>query len=389
MGYDLLDGVTVIEVAQFGPDALGGYLADLGARVIKVEAPGGDPLRFAGNYAAGKPDGYGFMHLRWNRGKESVVLDLTTDAGKEDFRKLVGSADVVIEGMRAGSLDKLGLGYQTLRSDNSGLVYCAISGMGRTGPYHKIASHGPTFDAYGGLEMPREDNPTRNGVPLPAPVGMHAMGVYGALGVLAALFKASRKGEGSLIEISAAECSAYWLPETLDVEMNRDTVHIRPGFLDDMGMMRLWARMENYRTRDGKLIFLMTYTQKSWKGFLELIGRPELDEIYQDENDGMADAKVAEALTEVFATRDREDWMQDFRANNVAAMPVNSPADTVRDPHFVERDMTYKTVLPDGQELRMLSSPIRVEGTQFDISTAPDLDQHGDAIAREFGLNRS
>lgn len=388
MAYDLLSDLLVIEVAQFGPDSLGGYLADLGARVIKVEDPeGGDPVRRAGAWSVGSDDGFSYMHLRWNRGKESVAIDLATPEGKRDFLALAARADIVIEGMRAGVMDRLGLGFDQLRQGNPAIVFCSLSGLGESGPYARRASHGPSFDAFGGIGLPAGDAIARWEGPQPTPVGMHACGLSGALATVAAVHRARRTGEGVAIEIAAAECSAHWLPDAIDPLLNPDASRTRPGFLDGEGKMRRWARMENYRCADGKLLYLMSHTDKSWRLLLTLIHRPDLEAIYQrTPQDGREDADVHAALTPIFMAQPRSHWLDLAMAHNLAIMPVNSPADLIDDPHFTARPNVYASHLPDGTALTLTSSPIRVRGQHFDAAPAPDLGDHSLAIRAEFGL---
>ena len=388
MAYDFLNDLLVVEVSHFGPDALGGRLADMGARVIKVEDPdGGDPVRRAGPWSVGDPNGFSYLHLRWNRGKESVVIDLGTEAGKQDFLTLAAKADVVIEGMRAGVMERLGLGFDALKAVHPAIVFCSLSGMGETGPYAKLASHGPSFDAFGGLGMPLGDEISRYGRPQAPSIGMYAYGLEAAFAVLAAVHRARRTGEGAAIEVAAADCAAHWMPEALDPLLNPDTTVERPGFLDTHGKMRLWARMENYRCGDGKILFLMTYTDKSWRALLKLIGRPDLGELYErTPATGAEDAEVNEALKAIFATRTRDEWMADFLRDNVAAMPVNSFADVIEAPHFQARGQTYSASLPDGRPLTLTSSAIRVRGQAFDMALAPEYGADSQAIHAEFAL---
>src|SRR5438874_8685510 len=185
----LLDGLRVVEVALLAPNALGMHLADLGAEVIKVEEPGrGDYTRSIG---ASRLDGVSFLHLRWNRGKQSVAVDLRSADGAAVFRDLVAKSEVVIEGLRAGALARRGLGYDDLRAVNPALVFCSLSGFGQTGPYRDLATHGVAYDAYSGHAAPET---TDEGFPsIPdryVEVGTLAGALYAATGVLAAVLRA-------------------------------------------------------------------------------------------------------------------------------------------------------------------------------------------------------
>ncbi len=391
MAYDLLADLLVLEVAHFGPDALGGRLADMGARVLKVEDPdGGDPVRRASLYAVGGPDGFSYLHLRWNRGKESVAIDLSTPAGVADFLKLAAQADVVIEGMRAGVMQRLGLGFDALRAVNPRIVFCSLSGMGETGPYAKLASHGPSFDAFAGLGLPVGDDITRAAGRQPTSVGMYAYGLEAAFAVVCGVMRARRTGEGVALEVAAAECAAHWMPEALDPLLNPAVTQDRAGFLDASGRMRLWARMENYACSDGRILFLMTYTDKSWQALLKVIGRPDLAGIYtRAEPTGHEDAEVHAVLAPILATRTRDEWLAAFAQENVAAMPVNTFEDVIADPHFTARPNTYAVQLPDGRALTLTSSAIRVAGQDFAVPLAPELGEHTARVRAEFGLGDS
>lgn len=383
-GYPLLDDVVVLEVAQFGPDALGGYLADLGATVIKVEAPGeGDPLRTSGGYAYGSPDGPGLLHMRWNRGKKSVTLDLKVEAGKATFRALAERADIVVEGMRAGVLERLGLGPDTLREHNPRLVFCSVSGLGSSGPYHGLGSHGPSFDAFGAL-APVEDSPTGPGVrflPGQVPVGMHAMGLYGALGTLAALHRARTTGEGGYVEVAAADCAALWRHGSVDVALGGEALHVRPGFAHGDGRMVGWPRLQPYRTADGAAILFQAQKPKFWRAFCEAVERPDLLEVHERNADvTAADDAVFAALCALFATRTLRDWMALFVENDIPGLPVNDAESLAADPQFLARDNVYEARLPDGRAVRLAGTPIKVAGAGFAPVPAPALGKDTDDV---------
>jgi crotonobetainyl-CoA:carnitine CoA-transferase CaiB-like acyl-CoA transferase len=385
-GYDFLNGVRVLEVAQLGPSSLGGYLADMGAEVIKVEGADGDPVRRSGQYAVGSPDGLSFLHLRWNRGKRSLGLNLKHPEGAAIFRQLASQADVVIEGMRAGVLERLGLGYETLHELNPRLVFCSISGLGSSGPYHTQGSHGPSFDAFGALSstnpyaLPPEQQAEAGAVP----VGMHAMGLNAALGTLSALLRAQRTGQGAYIEVSGAESAAHWLPDAANSRLNAEVLHERPGFLNSQKRMAGWPRLSAYRTRDGRGIFFQGLFPKFWNRFCEVVERPDLPLIYQQVADsGAADEAVLAALAELFASRDYADWMALFVEHDIPAGPANSADTLVQDPHFLARDNVYEVEQPGAGRLRLSSSPVKTTGQSFAPAAAPEQWQDSAALLRE------
>ncbi|MDP6550500.1 MAG: CoA transferase, partial [Dehalococcoidia bacterium] len=143
-----LGSLRVIESSLLGPGAIGTHLADLGAEVIKVEAPAGDYIR---EMTWPIIDGVSLLHLHVHRGKKSITLDLRTPEGAQIYKDLVREADVVIEAMRPGALAKRGLGYEDLKAINPKIVFCNLSGYGATGPYRDLPAHGIAFDTWGGV----------------------------------------------------------------------------------------------------------------------------------------------------------------------------------------------------------------------------------------------
>ncbi|MGW4338578.1 CaiB/BaiF CoA transferase family protein [Rhodococcus koreensis] len=378
-GFDFLNGITVVEVSQYGPDALGGYLADLGAEVIKVEQPGiGDPVRFSGTHGVGSADGVGFLHLRWNRGKKSVTLDLASSEGAATFKDLAANADVVIEGMRAGALERLGLGYDTLRERNEALVFCSLSGLGSWGNYHTQGSHGPSFDGFAGL-LNDTDGPVTDA--LSAPVGMHSMGLYAAMATCAAVRSAEQTGHGAAIEVAAADCAAHWLPAGLDPVMNEAELVARPGASSGGGRIAHWPRLTTYRTSDGRTIMFQPIKDKYWRRFCEVFDRPDLLEIYTAETaTDDADELVHRKLVEFFAERRYDELMTTFLARDIPALPVNSFAELSRDPHFQARANVYEVAGPNGEQLTLTGTPIKVRGQDFVPDLAPLLGRDNASI---------
>ena len=379
----VLTGVRVVEVAMFAPDAAGMHLADLGAEVIKVEQPGiGDPARLLGKPYRGESP----ATRRWNRGKRSVVIDLRAEEGRAVFRDLVARSDAVIEGMRAGGLDRRGVGYTDLLSVNPRLVFASISGWGEHGPYRDLGSHGLAFDAFAGLAPRREvdGRPTR---PLGHVwTGLEAGPLYAALAIVSAVLHARDTGEPCRIEVSEADAAAVWngwriayeaavsrygeAPDDPDTRELVDALQVSAEGGGRAGPNDLTAtdvRYQYYRAKDGDVL-LMATEQKFWRNFCVAIERADLLERWPGEgylNHAYGDTALRDELSAIFLTRTRAEWIELFIEHNVAGAPIYQPGETHADPHFASRNLwTDKDV--HGVEL--LASPVRIDGT---VQSAP------------------
>jgi len=395
----LLDGVRVIEVAMFAPDALGMHLADLGAEVIKVEAPGiGDPARLLGHPYRGEAP----ATLRWNRGKYSITLDLRSPAGADVFRDLVADADAVVEGMRPGALERRGLGPAALRRVNPRLVFASVSGWGLTGPYRDLGAHGLAFDAFAGLAPPRSvaGHPTR-------PTGhiwqgLEAAPLYAAMAVVSGILRARTSGEPATIEVSQADAGAVWNgwqiayaravaehgidPETPDT---RELVHALESSAEGGGETGATdptasdVRYQYYATRDGMLLFMATES-RFWKNFCHATDRMDLFDRWPGQ--GYADhdygnEPLRKELSQLFATRTTADWVRVFIDHDVAGAPVYEAGQVHQDEHFQARELW---VDPAVHGLQILGSPVRVEGAPaVSERRAPAAGADTDHILRE------
>lgn len=391
-GYPFLNGLVVIEVAQLGMDALGGHLADMGARVIKIEPPEqGDPIRYAGEDAVGGPDGVGFLHLRWNRGKESVALDLRSPEGLSLFRRIVARATILIEGLKGGTFERMGIGYAALKAENPALIYCSLSGLGLGGPYHRLRSHAVAYDAFGGLLDPNGQPSPPRGAYRPPSIGMHAPGLYAALGVLSAVIQAQRTGQGAFIEVAAADVAAHWTPDGLDPVVNADKCVLRPGFLDDEDRMAGWARLAPYETCDGRMILLEALSLPTWDKFCRLVERPDLAALDPGEmGHGPYNTAVVNALEAIFRTRTLAEWMDILIRHDVSAMPVNDYQTLADDPHYASRANWYDASIEGAGVLKLSGTPVRVEGACFAPKPPPSLGQETESILTEMtGLSEA
>src|SRR5215468_10546598 len=342
----LLAGVRIVESALLGPAAVGMQLADLGAEVIKVEAPGGDYVR---KMAFPIIDGISLLHWHLNRGKRSIVLDLRQQDAVATYLDLVRGADAVIEAMRPGALARRGLTYEHMQEANPAIVFCTISGYGLTGPYKDMPSHGIAYDAWAGVARPTVD---ANGFPtLPSytAVGINAGPLYAALGILAAIIRARATGRGCRFEVAQSDAAAafnwngiegnkaYERPEDEVTGNDGDGKGPRRPVGDNS--MTESVRYQYYRSRDGIVLF-MASEREFWKNFAYGIGRPEL----YDENPGAKYADHARGnvalrrhLDEIFAGRSTAEWVRFGLEANTPIAPVNDSKSITRDAQFQDR----------------------------------------------------
>jgi crotonobetainyl-CoA:carnitine CoA-transferase CaiB-like acyl-CoA transferase len=340
-----LSGLRVIECSMLGPAAITSALVDLGAEVIKVEPPGGDYIR---GMTWPIVEGVSLMHLHVNRGKRSVTLDLRKDEGKQVFRDLAATADVVVEAMRPGALDRLGVGPVALRAGNPTLVFASISGYGATGPYRDFPSHGIAYDTWAGIVTPQVDDEGFTYIPEHVSIGIFAAPLYGALGILAAVIRARETGQGSDLELAQSDCAAafdWYRSETWRAyERPDDEVTGNPS--DDFARrapgtagMKEGVRYQIYATRDGHVLF-MASEQAFWKNFCNGVERPDLFERWpgsQYADHARGNRELQRELRDIFATRTSAEWMEFGGRVNTPIAPVNTPQTLPRDPQFADR----------------------------------------------------
>jgi len=384
-----LAGVRVIESSLLGPAAITTHLADLGAEVIKVESPTGDYVR---EMTWPIIHGTSLLHLHINRGKQSLVLDLRKPEAVEVYKDLVRDADVVVEAMRPGSLERRGLGYEVLCEINPRIVFCNISGYGMSGPYRDLPAHGIAFDTWAGIINPAVDEDGFCYIPEHASIGMHAGPMFGAMGILAGIIRARQSGEGCFLEIGQSDAAAYmdwyrsesWLayerPED-QVTGNKADDYVRraPGTAG----MKEGVRYQIYESSDGHVLFMCS-EQAFWKNFCECVGRSELFERwpgskFADHARGNRELQVE--LREIFKTRTAAEWILLGEEKNFPIAPVNTPKTLLDDPQFEDRFPLY----PHGTHgADMLPFPVKFLGERLpEPSLAPTVGEHSERVLRE------
>jgi crotonobetainyl-CoA:carnitine CoA-transferase CaiB-like acyl-CoA transferase len=377
-----LQGVRVIELAHVmaGPVA-GLMLADMGADVIKVEKPGGDDVRGSvPPTVAGEPAAFMMM----NRNKRGVVLDLKRPAHLDALRTMLRTADVVIENFRKGTMEKLGLGHETLRADNPRLIYAAISGFGRTGPYAERPGFDLIAQGMSGLMSITGEGPGRPPCKVGPPVSDITAGILLAMGICAALHRRAETGEGQMVETSLFEAAithTYW----------QSAIAFATGVdPEPMGSAHpLNAPYQAFRTADG-WINIGAATQRNWERLLGILGEPELaeDPRFRTNTDRMANRPaLEEALNAVFERRPTEVWMELLEQGGFPAGPVLTISEMHADPQTRARDMVVATDHPVAGRVETIGLPVKFGATPGGVrEPAPVLGQHTAEVLAEYGI---
>lgn len=389
----MLQGIRVLDLSMLGPGALGGHFVDFGAEVIKVEAPAGDYVRqMTWPIVHDEHGANSLLHLHLNRGKKSVIIDLKTDEGIEDFSRLVSTSDVVIEGMRPGFLDKRGFTFERLCELNPRIVVCSLSGYGATGPYRDLPSHGIAYDAWSGVVKPVTDDEGFARIPDQANVGITAGPAFAAMAILAALVRARTTGEPAQMEIAQSDASAYF--DWYRIESER--AYERPedevtGNASDGGERRpaglagMWegVRYQFYESSDGYVLF-MASEQSFWKNFCTGIDRLDLFErwpgsTYADHARG--NTELQRELRDIFRSRTTREWLEFADEHNTTIAPANDASTLPDDPQFQDR-ITWASTEQVGCD--QLLFPLHLTGEELPApGRAPDLGEHTDEVLDE------
>jgi crotonobetainyl-CoA:carnitine CoA-transferase CaiB-like acyl-CoA transferase len=368
-----LEGLTVLDLTRVlsGPYCTM-LLADMGARVIKIEQPGkGDDTR-----AWGPPflDGESAYFLSINRNKESVTLDFKKPGGRAILDRLIAQSDIVVENFRPGTLDKLGLDYGSLSRQHPKLIVCSISGFGQTGPRRPEAGYDAVMQAEGGLMSitgPADGQPYRLGVAIADIV----TGMFGAQGVLLALLARHRTGRGQLVDIAMLDSVAALLTYQAGILFATDTAPRRIG-----NRHPTIVPYETFSASDGDFV-LAVGNDEQWRRFCTTAGIPEEERFATNRQRVTRYEELKPLLAEVLGRNTRQSWIAQLQAAGVPCGSVRDLKEVFADPQLAAREMIATIDHATIGSLRLLGIPVKLSDTPGAVSTAPPaLGQHTDAV---------
>jgi formyl-CoA transferase len=381
-----LDGIRVLDLSQFeaGPSCAE-TLAWLGADVIKVEPPSGEQARRG---LSERPDMDSVFFCLLNANKRAITLNLKSERGKQIFKELVKSADVVLENLGPGSMERLGFGYDDLAKINPRIISASVKGFGSTGPYASYNSFEMIAQAMGGVMALTGE---KDGPPLRVEAGLGdtGAGLHTAIGILAAIVQRQVTGVGQRIEVAQ-----------MDVVVNMTRIHFRDYYLGVDPIPRKGNRSpmacpsNTYRCKPfgpNDYVFIHTANIEMWKALTKVLGRPELgdDPRYQTREGRLAAAEELEAMVESFtATRTKHEVMELMGKAGVPCGAVLDSTEIMNNEHLRQRGMIVDVEHPTRGKMPMPGSPIRMSASPTEVIRAPLLGEHNaEVYGKELGFS--
>jgi CoA:oxalate CoA-transferase len=382
-----LVGITVLDLTRVlaGPYCTM-LLADLGARVIKVEMPGsGDDSRHAGPFIGGKDgvEGTSAYFFSVNRNKESIALDLKNPDDRAVLDRLIDVADVMVENFRPGTMEKLGYAWETVHARKPELIYASVSGYGQTGPSRDLPAYDMVVQALGGIMSltgpDGSDEPVRVGVS----IGDLAAGMFAALGVQAALIERARTGVGKRLDVSLLDCQVALVENAIvRYQVNGRVPHAIGSRHPQI------TPFACFRVDDGQIV-IAAGNNTMFARLGEALGCPEFkDDPRFATNGARTDNHLAlqTIIEERLAGGSQEEWVARLSAAGVPASRLNDMAALLEDGQVAHRNMLVDLPTPHGTSLKIAGTPIKFTGEPSPtFRSSPLLDEHGAAIRAELG----
>lgn len=370
-----LESVRILELGQVIAGTYGSQvLSDLGAEVIKVETPEGDLGR---NPSVAPYRGLSGLFLTLNRNKQSIVINLKTEAGRRVFYDLVKVSDVVVDNFRPGVLERLQVDYATLSRINPRIIHCSVTGFGTEGAYKNYPAFDIIIQAISGhMAITGEPGrpPARVGIPLADLSG----GIYSCKGILAALFDRERTGKGRRVELSMFDAMLTLLSYMGTMWLTNGELPQPPGSAHDYTVP--WQAFE----ASNGYVVVATRQEIFWRKLCGVLEDAALADDPRFATNSLRvenRAVLVPRLERIFRTRTVADWLERLRAAEVPASPVNNLDGAFAEPPVAEREMIVEYDHPDVGKVRLPGNPIKMSGVSGTISKpAPRLGEHTDAV---------
>lgn len=376
-----LEGVRILDLSRYLPGPFcTQILADFGAEVIKVEDPKGGDL---GRSLTPCIEGESARFYTVNRNKKSISLDLRKEEGKAIFKKLVASADVVVDQFRPGVMAQMGLGYDQLREINERLIYCAITGYGLTGPLRDVAGHDLNYLSLAGvtgLTGTYQGPPAMSGVQIADIAGGT---LYAVIAILLALASREKNGKGQLCDVAMLDGSISLLAYTLGEWSGWGRLPERGNDVLTGG----YACYNVYQTKDNQYVSLGAVEDKFWAEFCERIGRPEYIKMQWDT---AQQPEVIADVKEIMRGKTRDEWVEFFASSDICFTPVLTLEEMCEQPQVVAREMILKlrNVRNSGKDVALTGVPVKLSETPGKaVLTFPKLGEHNEEILTAMGFS--
>ncbi|HXN60805.1 MAG TPA: CaiB/BaiF CoA-transferase family protein [Acidimicrobiales bacterium] len=371
-----LEGIRVVHLMRTFPASLCTmYLADQGADVVRVEEPRYIERRIVGDGAFYTP-----LLQMTDRNKRSIQVDIKADGGNDVIRRLVANADVFVEGMRPGTADRLGIGYEDLRAVNDRLIYASLTGFGQDGPYSRLPGHDLNYIGIMGLLQIDAQSDRAPSVPS-IPVADMAGALSLALGITTALVARASTGTGQRVDAAMSDAIAPWMIMTMAIGLAGQVSDVQEHWHDRDKS----PYYNTFRCGDGRDVALGCNEPWLWANFCREIGHPELVE--QQHVSGAEREAVHATVTTILAAKTSEEWIELLQRADVPITPVLSLEESYADPHIVHRDLYPQVDTPAGM-LRTVGNWLKLSDKRHTIRTpAPAPGQHTDEVLRECGFD--
>lgn len=378
-----LEGVRIIDLSRVlaGPFCTM-ILGDLGAEIIKIEHhENGDETRGWGPPFVNGESAY---YLCANRNKESITLNLKSEQGKEIFRKLISSGDVVVQNFKTGTLEKMGLGYEQLKEINSSLILASITGFGLTGPYKNLPGYDYIVQAMSGLMSitgEAEGPPVKVGVAIADVL----TGLYTCIGILGALYHRNKTGEGQEIDISLLDCE---ISSLVNVASNYLCSNITPVRMGNQHPNIVPYQV--FSASDGEFVVTVG-NDEQFRRFTRVIGRPDLAEREEFRHNKARLQNKDELIVicaDLLKTKTKYEWKEQFDAVGVPCGPINTIAEMFADPQVQARDMVVEMNHPLIENLKLTGSPLKLSKTPVTMRKHPPLHgEHTNSVLKQMGYS--